>query len=269
MLSTRDTDSGDPTRQSADGEPEKQLADLRTLVVGASSGIGREFALAARAHGARVAVAARRTEVINELAAEIGGCAYQLDVSDPVAIKAVVDAVAATLGGIDVVFFSSGVVPFARVEHVDADTWTHAFAVNAIGPALVIRAALPHLSRGAVIVVASSAEVGHPRAGTAPYSASKAALDEILRSWRGEHPELAVIRVAVGHTADTEILRGADRDLLSELYPEWETRGQVPKKMSRAADVATAIVSVIAGARNSPTVVSEVVQLAPRHQPRG
>ncbi len=58
----------------------------------------------------------------------------------------------------------------------------------------------------------------------AAYSASKAALDEILHSWRSEHPELSLIRVGIGPTDDTEILRGADRDLLDQLLKTWVAR---------------------------------------------
>jgi NAD(P)-dependent dehydrogenase (short-subunit alcohol dehydrogenase family) len=150
------------------------------------------------------------------------------------------------------------------VEHIEPTTWAEAFAVNAVGPALVMSAALPYLSDQAVILIASSHEVGRPRAGVAAYSASKAALDEILHSWRSEHPYLHVIRVSIGPTDDTEILRGADRDLLAELYGGWAQNGQIPSEMSSAADVANSLVSLIADARNNSTVVTESVHFAPR-----
>jgi hypothetical protein len=89
-------------------------------------------------------------------------------------------------------------------------------------------------------------------------------LDEILRSWRAEHPELALIRVSVGPTADTEILRGADRDLLAGLYRAWAQEGQIPAKMSALDDVANTMLSLIAMSRANPTVVSDIVHLAPR-----
>jgi NAD(P)-dependent dehydrogenase (short-subunit alcohol dehydrogenase family) len=241
-----------------------QLDAVRTLIVGASSGIGQAFAIAAHSHGARVAVAARRIDLLNLLAAQLDGSAHELNVASPKAIQAVVRAAAAALGGIDAVVFTSAVVPLARVEHIEPTTWTEAFAVNAIGPALVMRAALPYLSDDAVILIASSHEVGRPRAGVAAYSASKAALDEILRSWRCEHPQLPVIRVSIGPTDATEILRGADRELLAELYGGWAQNGQIPPEMSSAADVANTLVALIAAARTNPTVVTESVHLAPR-----
>ena len=237
---------------------------LRLLVVGASSGIGHAVAVSAGARGAKVAVAARRMDLLTTLADDIGGSAFELDVEDSGAIKRVVDAAADTLGGLDAVVFTSTVVPFAHIEDTDVATWVHAFSVNTLGANNVLRAALPHLSENGVVLVASSNDVGRPRAGVAAYDASKAALDEILRSWRSEHPELAIIRVGMGPTQDTEILRGADRDLLAQLFESWTEHGQLPAQMSALRDVANTLVSLVTVTHANPTVVPEVVQLAPR-----
>ena len=238
---------------------------MRTLVVGASSGIGQAFAIAASQRGASVALAARRLDRLTHLAENLGGSAHQLDVSHVHEIEATVEAVAAGLGGLDAVVFTSAVLPFAHIRETDAATWMHAYAVNAVAASHLLRCALPHLSSSSVVLIASSHEAGRPTMGVAAYNASKAALDEVLRSWRVEHPELALIRVGVGPTEGTEILRGADRELLPELYRSWREHGQIPDQMSAVADVAHTLVSFIAAARANPSVVSEVVHLAPRH----
>jgi NAD(P)-dependent dehydrogenase (short-subunit alcohol dehydrogenase family) len=240
------------------------LAGLRLLVVGASSGIGHAVALDAASRGASVAVAARRMDLLSDLAAGTGGFAFELDVQDSAAINEVVGAAAAALGGIDAVVFTSTVIPFALIEDTDVATWIHAFTVNAVGANNVLRAALPHLSDSGVVLIASSADVGRPRDGVAAYSASKAALDEILHSWRIEHPELSIVRVGVGATEDTEILRGADRDLLDQLLKSWKQHGHLPLQMSALRDVADTLVSLVAIAHTNPSVVPEIVQLAPR-----
>lgn len=240
------------------------IAGIRLLIVGASSGIGQALALAAHSRGAKVALAARRVEILTTLARQLGGSAHELDVSDPQAVERVVDEVAERLGGLDAIVFTSAAVPFALIEDTDPTTWMHTYAVNAVGASHLLRAALPHLADDAVALIASSHDVGRPRAGVAAYHASKAALDEILRSWRAEHPELAVIRVSVGPTRDTEILRGADRDLLADLYRSWAQEGQIPAKMSAVVDVANAMLSLIAISRANPTVVSDIVHLVPR-----
>jgi NAD(P)-dependent dehydrogenase (short-subunit alcohol dehydrogenase family) len=240
------------------------IAGTRMLIIGASSGIGQALAIAAHSRGANVALAARRVDLLSKLADRLHGSAYELDVSDSRAVETVIDEVAENFGKLDAVVFTSAVVPFALIEDTDVETWLHAYAVNAVGASHILRSALPHLADNATIVVASSHDVGRPRAGVAAYHASKAGLDEILRSWRAEHPELAVIRVSVGPTCDTEILRGADRELLADLYRAWARGGQIPEEMSTVEDVANAMLSLIAISRANPTVVSEIVHLAPR-----
>ncbi|MDT5153046.1 MAG: hypothetical protein QOI01_4779 [Mycobacterium sp.] len=68
----------------------------------------------------------------------------------------------------------------------------------------------------------------------------------------------------MGPTQDTEILRGADRDLLPQLFKSWSDHGQLPARMSALQDVANTLVSLVTLAYANPTVVPEVVQLAPR-----
>jgi NAD(P)-dependent dehydrogenase (short-subunit alcohol dehydrogenase family) len=203
-------------------------------------------------------------DLLNELAAAIGGFAFELDVADSASIGPVVDAAAEALGGLDAVVFTSTVIPFAHIEDTDVVTWMHAFSVNTVGANNVLRAALPHLSEDGVVLVASNNDVGRPRAGVAAYGASKAALDEILLAWRNEHPELSIVRVGIGPTQDTEILRGADRELLSQLMKSWVEHGQLPEQMSQLQDVANTLVSLVMAAVANPSVVPEVVQLAPR-----
>lgn len=240
------------------------IAGLRVLIVGASSGIGHAVAVRAAERGAKVAVAARRTDLLEALAEQIGGTAFELDVEDPAAIGRVVDAAAEALGGFDAVVFTSTVAPMAHIEDTDIATWIHAFNVNTLGANSVLRAVRPHLSDTGVVLITSSHDVGRPRAGVAAYNASKAALNEILHSWRSEHPDLAIVRVGIGPTEDTEILRGADRELLSLLFKSWTKHGQLPEQMSALNDVANTLVSLVGTAYLNPTVVPEVVQLAPR-----
>ncbi|MFI2840947.1 SDR family oxidoreductase [Mycolicibacterium sp. PDY-3] len=241
------------------------ITGLRMLVVGASSGIGHAVARQAAGRGAKVAVAARRTDLLTALAEQIGGSAHELDVEVPTSIPQVVDDVVAALGGgLDAVVFTSTVAPMAHIEDTDLGTWLHAYSVNTLGAHNVLRAVRPHLSDTGVVLITSSHDVGRPRAGVAAYNASKAALNEILHSWRSEHPDLAIVRVGIGPTEDTEILRGADRELLSLLFKSWQRHGQLPEQMSALNDVANTLVSLVGAAYLNPSVVPEIVQLAPR-----
>ncbi len=242
----------------------QDLKGVRTLVIGASSGIGAAVAVAAGARGARVCVAARRRDRLESLTKSLGGKAYELDVSDPAAIEEVLGAVAADLGGLDAVVYTSAVVPFARIEQTDFTTWLHAFAVNAVGASHVMRAAAPYFSPDAVALVTSSREAGRPRVGVAAYNASKAALDEIWRSWGVEHPSVNLIRVSLGPTSGTEILRGADQDLLADLNQMWTQQRITSDSVCDVVDVANTLLSLIANARRAPSVRTETVHIVPR-----
>ena len=79
------------------------LQDTVALVTGASSGIGEATARALAAHGATVAVVARRKDRLDALAADIGGLAIETDVTDRAQAQAAVEHTADRLGRLDIV----------------------------------------------------------------------------------------------------------------------------------------------------------------------
>ena len=168
-----------------------ELQGARALVVGASSGIGREVAVQLGAGGARVVVAARRAERLEEIVAEIGGDAAGVvcDVRDPAQCDAVVAAAVEHLGGLDAVVYATAVDPLVRLIDTDLERWREVYETNVFGASLVTRAALaPLVESGGRMVYISATSVGRPLPGMGAYETSKAALDELVRAWRGEHP---------------------------------------------------------------------------------
>src|SRR3954452_20654213 len=101
-----------------DGRP-ADAAGLRLLVVGASSGIGHAVAESAAGLGAKVAVAARRMDLLTDVADTVRGAALELDVQDPPAINKVRGDPAETLGRLDAVVFTSTVVRLGHIEDTD------------------------------------------------------------------------------------------------------------------------------------------------------
>jgi NAD(P)-dependent dehydrogenase (short-subunit alcohol dehydrogenase family) len=241
-----------------------QLAGARILVVGASSGIGRAVVEQACRAGADVAAAARREDRLAELAAVTGCRIGTIDVADGAATTEAVDALIDDLGGLDVILVSSGVSPLRPVADTTSRDWQETFAVNVTGPNVVLGAAVPRLSPDGLAMVISSDAVGSPRAGLASYNASKAALDESLRSWRLEHPELRLVRLSVGPTMGTEIARDMDPELGMELFPSWIAHGQMPAQMMEVAEVAAHIVNLAAAGLANPGVICEQMLLRPR-----
>jgi len=229
-----------------------ELQGARVLVVGASSGIGREVAVQLAAAGSRVVVAARRGDRLAELVGELGGDAGSVvcDVRDAAQCAAVVEGAVAHLGGLDVVVYATAVDPLVRLVDTDLEQWRQVYETNVFGASLVTRAALSPLTEsGGRMVYISATSVGRPLPGMGAYETSKAALDELVRAWRGEHPEIGFCNVAVGNTLGTEVHQAWDHDLLIELSPLWEARGYVhdngPGAMS-VPDCATAVIAAIA-----------------------
>ncbi|MDQ1432673.1 MAG: hypothetical protein QOF40_3275 [Actinomycetota bacterium] len=227
------------------------LQGSRVLVVGASSGIGRAVATQAVAGGAHAVFAARRAEKLSDAVAAAGerASAAVCDVRVPDQCDAVVRDAGARLGGLDVVVYATAVDPLVRLVDTDAERWHDVFATNVVGASLVTRAALAPLteSRGRMVFISASS-VGRPLPGMGAYETSKAALDELVRAWRGEHPEIGFCNVAVGNTLGTEVYESWDRELLGELSAVWEARGYVhdngPGAMT-VDDCATAVLTAM------------------------
>ena len=127
------------------------------VVTGASSGIGAATARALAADGYQVVLAARRTDRIDALAAEIGGLAVTLDVTD----RAAVDAFAAGLDRVDVLVNNAGgAIGADPVATGDPADWAAMYEVNVLGTLHVTQALLPKLidsGAGAIVIVSSTA----------------------------------------------------------------------------------------------------------------
>src|SRR5436305_889409 len=95
---------------------------MRTVVVGASSGLGRCIAVGLAHTGARVALMARRQERIDEAAVEAGGGAVAIacDVTDETSCRAAIEQAAAELGGIDALLYAPAIGPLQRIARVGA-----------------------------------------------------------------------------------------------------------------------------------------------------
>ena len=150
------------------------------LITGCSTGLGREFARAALAHGFRVAATARDSRSIADLVdgREGEAIALKLDVTDPGEIAVAVAEAERTFGHIDVLVNNAGYGYAAAVEEGDDAEVRAQFETNVFGLASMIRAVLPGMrarGQGAIVNVAS---VGGLRggAGGGYYCASKFAV---------------------------------------------------------------------------------------------
>jgi NAD(P)-dependent dehydrogenase (short-subunit alcohol dehydrogenase family) len=245
---------------------------MRTVVVGASSGLGRSIGIGLAKRGARVALLARRRERLEGAAREAGNGALAIacDVTDARSCREAIEDAAKGLGGIDALIYASGIGPLARLSDLDADTWRRAFDTNVVGAALTTAAALPHLgaARGRAIYLSSvSASLTAPWPGLGAYVVSKAALDKLVEAWRSEHPNVGFTRVVVGDCAGgpgnsmTEFARSWDGKLAGELLPLWSQRNLLSGALLDVEELVKVVDTVL---RCGATASIPTVTLTPR-----
>ena len=168
------------------------LQDKIALVTGAGRGIGRAIALAYAAEGARVALSARTTGELDEVAQSIhaaGGAAvsFPADLADRAAARQLVDRVEKALGPVEILVNNAGVGSSSNPKPVvdfDDDFWDLSLALNLTAPYLLCKAVLPGmLARkwGRIITIASiNSKIGSLHG--AAYAASKHGVVGLTRS---------------------------------------------------------------------------------------
>jgi NAD(P)-dependent dehydrogenase (short-subunit alcohol dehydrogenase family) len=241
----------------------------RTVVIGASSGLGRCIGVGLAQRGDRVALLARRRERIEAAAAEAGpgAVAIECDVTDQASCRAAIDEAADALGGIDNLVYTPGVGPLVRLVDTDAETWRRVFDTNVTGAALTTAAAVPHLTASAgkaVYLSSTSGTSGPPWPGLAAYGVSKAALERLVEAWRAEHPDIGFTCLIVGECeggegdAQTGFNAGWDPELTKQAYPLWLSRGCMPGNLMPVEDLVEVVHTILRtdAATSMPIVVA-------------
>lgn len=179
------------------------------LVTGASSGIGAATATRLAADGHHIVVGARRRDRLDALVERLradgsSAQAVELDVTDAGMHRAVVEALVAEHGRIDVLVANAGVMPLSRLDAALVGEWRHMVEVNVMGLLHGIAASLPHFTRqgsGHLVTIASVGAHEVPPT-SAVYSGTKFAAWAITEGLRVESP--AGIRVTTISPGVTE-----------------------------------------------------------------
>jgi NADP-dependent 3-hydroxy acid dehydrogenase YdfG len=220
------------------------------LVTGASSGIGEATARTLAAQGAKVAVAARRLERLERLAADIGGqghtaLAIRSDVTEPEEAAAAVNRTAEELGRLDILVNNAGQMLLGPIEGAPTEEWDRMIDLNLKALIKTTHAALPHLlaavedsPRGCADVVNISSVAGRlARAGSGVYNLTKHGVGAFSESFRQEFASRRVRSTIIEPGAvDTELtdhIRDGVREQTRERFADL--------KVLDAADVADAI----------------------------
>jgi 3-oxoacyl-[acyl-carrier protein] reductase len=224
------------------------------IVTGGAAGIGRATALRFAEEGARVVVwdvsEAGREDLLAEIRAAGGeGTFHRVDVADGAAVEAAMAEAAAGFGRIDVLVNNAGIVRDAQLVKwkdgqpasiMSDEAFDAVIGVNLRGVFLCARAAVPHMMRagGGVILNASSVVGLYGNFGQTNYTAAKAGVIAMTRTWARElgRYDIRVNAIAPGFIG-TEILRGVPQKVLDAMV------GHTPLgRMGTPRDVAEAYV---------------------------
>ncbi len=165
--------------------------------------------------------------------------------------------------GLDLVLYCAGAGRLTPIIQADSEVWRRDYDVNVIGPTLVCAAALPLLSADGLMSFLSSTSVSEVRWGLSSYTASKAALDATIRSWRIEHPNRRFQRIVIGATFPTEFGAEFDAELLDQAFARWIADGHSMVMMETDA-VGRQLVEVLGTVLTHPTIDVPDIHLNPR-----
>ena len=162
-----------------------QLEGQVALVTGGGRGIGANIARELASAGARVAVAARTKAQVDEVTAEIGGLALEVDVTDRAAVERMVADTERELGPLDLLAANAGIGNGgAKLWESDPADWWRVHEVNILGVYLSCRAAIPGMieRRNGRIVITGSGAGYLPGASNTAYTSSKAAVSRLAET---------------------------------------------------------------------------------------
>jgi NAD(P)-dependent dehydrogenase (short-subunit alcohol dehydrogenase family) len=161
------------------------------LVTGASSGLGRRFAVTLAAHGAHVAATARRVDRLEELVGEIvsaGGTALAvgLDVTDATQISDAVERVSRELGPISILVNNAGIPDANYATKLPLELVDQVLATNVRAPFLLSREVASRMIKekrpGRIVNISSMGAFSYGGQGAALYSVSKAAVNRMTEA---------------------------------------------------------------------------------------
>lgn len=167
----------------------RSLGGRHALVTGGGTGIGRGIARCLLREGARVTLAARRLDVLEQAAAalraEVAGAqvhALACDVTQEDQVEAAVAAAAGPDGALDIAVANAGSAVPGPFLLLSADAWRFCCELNIVGTANTLRqAALAMRERGGTLIAISTAASAAPEKSMAAYTATKAAVDMLVR----------------------------------------------------------------------------------------
>jgi NAD(P)-dependent dehydrogenase (short-subunit alcohol dehydrogenase family) len=172
----------------------KRFEGKTVVITGGNSGIGLATAKQFHDQGAKVAISGRDQKTLDEAVKTIGNgtLAVKADVSKLEDIEKFFTQVAAKFGKIDVLFANAGIAKFAPITDSSEQLFDEAFDINVKGLYFTLQKAIPFLNDNAGIVLNSSVVNSQGKPGTSVYSATKAAVRSLARTFAAELVERGI-----------------------------------------------------------------------------
>jgi NADP-dependent 3-hydroxy acid dehydrogenase YdfG len=217
------------------------------LITGGSTGLGAETARLLAARGAKVAIAARRKNKMDEVVAQIeasGGTAkaYEMDVTDKARVETVISDVVADFGRLDVLVNNAGIMPIRAMSEVNTDEWDQMIDVNLKGVLYGIAAALPRFlgqGSGHIINLSSVAGIKVFAPGGTVYSGTKFAVSAISEGLRQEMGDKVRVTSIEPGAVDSDLKHGTSggaQDSVFEFYEKAIPASSVARAIAFAVE---------------------------------
>ncbi|MCA9754760.1 MAG: SDR family oxidoreductase [Candidatus Eisenbacteria bacterium] len=165
-----------------------KLENVRALITGGGTGIGKETARLLVEGGAKVVITGRRKDVLEEAAREVGAIPVVLDVRSEDEVRNGVSQAVEKLGGLNVLVNNAGFGNFGPLLELDVQDFREVMETNVFGAMLMAKEAARHFVEhgGGNIINVSSTAGSRGFAGGTAYTASKFALGAMTECWRAE-----------------------------------------------------------------------------------
>jgi NAD(P)-dependent dehydrogenase (short-subunit alcohol dehydrogenase family) len=253
------------------------LSGRVALVTGGGRGIGRGIALGLSKYGAKVAVTARTTEEIEQVAHEIrarGGeaIAVTADIADYADVRRVIATVAQELGTIDILVNNAAVAePVGETANTDPEAWVSTQLINVAGPYYAIRETLPDMKKqgyGRIVNISTGAAFGQGMVPASAYSVSKAALEMLTMNIAAEVKDTGIaitsVRPGVVDTAMQTNSRQFPVEKVGEAFQAMFKQFYEEGMLTDPLDVGLQVVAVILSEKSGEqiNVLEEADELA-------
>lgn len=219
----------------------KRFEGKVVVITGGSEGIGRAAATSFAAEGAHVYITGRRQALLDEAVEAIGNGAVgvQGDVASPADLERLYERIRDEHGRVDVVFANAGIYETVPLEAIDEAHFDRMFDVNVKGVVFTVQKALALMHDGGAIILNGSVAGSKGFPGQPLYSATKAAVRSLARSWTSDFKgrKIRVNVVSPGGT-ETRLMRSSldERPGLEEMLGQIVPLGRLaePDEVARA-----------------------------------